>query len=413
MDVRQFSVRMLESRDPVRPFPVIGWLVVVTAGVLLFWSSVPVFVAVYGLNLGVAFALATLQCVTLPLSVRMPRTALLLHLVSLVIIGQVTRGSTDEFWPVPVPNLLALTVMLVVMGLREPWYVSVVAWWLSFLSMTVTVLINGGAYLDGFREWGEDVLISITATLLALAVALLVGQRRRLREVIAVAHRDMELEQARRSTVEERARIARELHDVVAHSMSVVHIQAESARFRVHDLDAARREFGQIALSARAALGEMRQLLGALRPVAGDVYYGPQPTIADIPALVESTERAGSRVTFTSDVAPEAGTSLVQLTAYRIVQEALSNVVRHASHAAVTVELRGGPTAIVVRIANAAPPGTGRAVLSPPETSSGHGLLGMRERVALLDGEIIQQPLGNGGFLVEATLPTRTRQEAS
>jgi signal transduction histidine kinase len=385
---------------------------------VLFWSSVPILVAVYDLHLGVAFALSSLQCLTLPLVVRTPRAAVLVQLASLVFISFLTRASSDEFWPVPIPNLVALTVVLIVLGLRESWYVSVAAWWLGFLTMTLTVVVNVGD-LFAQSDWRENMLVSITVTLGALAASIAVGQRRRMRDILASARRDVELEQARRATVEERARIARELHDVVAHSMSIVHIQAESAGFRVKDLGAARDEFEGIARSARAALSEMRQLLGALRPVDTAVDYAPQPTIADIPALVAGAERVGGLVAFTSGVRPGTGGPIVELTAYRIVQEALSNAVRHAPRAAVDVELGHAPSAITVRVVNAAPPVAPAPAPAPRPAGTargehgGHGLRGMRERVALLGGEIVQRPTDDGGYLIQATLPIQDGLEAS
>lgn len=404
-------VRMLESRTPPRPLPVAGWIILVAGAVILFWVTVSTLVARYEVPLTLAFGLATLQCVTLPLAVRYPRTAMLLHVLALFLIGFLTRSTfADEFWPVPEPNLLALLVILVVLGLRESWIVAVSAWWLSFLAMTLVVALTVNAVQET-EEWGTDMLISVTLSLVALGISLAIGQRKRVREVLASARRDVELEQARRATVEERARIARELHDVVAHSMSIVHIQAESARYRIADLDGARTEFDDIARSARAALGEMRQLLAALHPDDDGALYAPQPTIADIPALVQGAEKVGSTVRFHSDVAPDAASAVVQLTAYRIVQEALSNVMRHAPRADVEVSLRRGPEVIEVTVHNGASPETGGPGTLPE--AGGHGLRGMRERVALLHGDIEQTPLPDGGYLISAHLPTTSREETS
>ncbi|WOF22884.1 histidine kinase [Microbacterium betulae] len=406
-------VRLVEGRRGPRPRTLMirGWIALVAGAVVLFWVSVPSLVVDYDLALPVAFLLASVQCVTLPLAVRLPRCAMIVHVVGIMLIGWLTRGSLeDDFWPVPVPNLLALTAILIVLGLREEWIVSVSAWWLSFLAMTVVVVLSDGD-LTSLSEWGVDVMVSVTVTLIALAVSITVGQRGRVRRIIADAKRDVELEQARRAAVEERARIARELHDVVAHSMSIVHIQAESARYRVADLPAAQGEFTDIARSARAALGEMRQLLAALHPEDEKAFYAPQPTVADIPDLIRSTEKVGSPVAFSSDVEPGAVSPLVELTAYRIVQEALSNVIRHAPHAAVQVTLRRGPLALDVRIRNDPPPPSDAPARRIAETG-GHGLRGMRERVALLKGEVEQRPLENGGYLVAARLPTTAGEES-
>jgi signal transduction histidine kinase len=364
----------------------------------------------YDLPLPIAFGLSSLQCVTLPLAIRFPRSAMLVHVACIVLIGTFTRDSmTDGFWPVPVANLLTLASILILLGLREDSVVAISAWWLSFLAMTVVVVLNGNA-LATESEWGVDVLVSVTVTLIALVVSLFIGQRGRIRETLAAAKRDVELEQARRETVEERARIARELHDVVAHSMSIVHIQAESARYRVNDLDGAREEFVDIARSARSALGEMRRLLHALHPDDGETLYAPQPTIDDIPALIAGAEKVGSPVTFVSDVEVGALSPIVELTAYRIVQEALSNVIRHAPHAAVEISLSAGPDVVTLRVHNSAPPRSSR-VDRPSPPSSGHGLRGMRERVALVEGDIEQTPLPDGGFLITARLPTTSRKD--
>ncbi|WP_213816646.1 sensor histidine kinase [Glaciihabitans sp. dw_435] len=403
----QDRIRALESRAPLGPFPVIGWIVIITASVVLFWLSVPSFVAFYDLPIGSAFVLSTLQCLTLPFAVRLPRSAMLLHLITLIVIGYITRDSFDQFWPVPVPNLLALVVILVILGLRERWIVAILAWWLAFLAMTITVLVNTEDWTS-VSEWGEDVLVSVTVTLIAVAVSVMIGQRQRVRAIVESAKRDVELEQAKRSVIEERARIARELHDVVAHSMSIVHIQAESARYRITD-EAARTEFVEIARSARAALDEMRQLLGALRPDDESTLYAPQPTIADIPDLVHSTQKIGHHVAYTNEVKPGSTSPIVELTAYRIVQEALSNIVRHAPRATATVALQATSSGISIRVANETAPAPADARPSLNE-QGGHGLRGMRERVALLGGDIVQEPLPGGGFLIEATLPTVARE---
>lgn len=165
----------------------------------------PSFVGFYGLSIERSFALSTVQCLMLPLAVVLPRSTMMLHVGTIVLIGYVTRGSIDDIWPLPVPNLLVLIALLVILGLREEWVVSVGAWWLSFLGMTLVVALNADDFDNSPSEWGEDVLISVTVTLIALAISVSLGQRGRVREVLAKAKRDVELEQARRATVEERA----------------------------------------------------------------------------------------------------------------------------------------------------------------------------------------------------------------
>jgi signal transduction histidine kinase len=212
----------------------------------------------------------------------------------------------------------------------------------------------------------------------------------------------VELEQARRQSAEDRATIARELHDVVAHSMSLVHMQALSAPMRLReaersDIDA---EFGRIALSARSALREMRQLLGTLR-ADHDGELAPQPQLHDLATLVESTRAAGLPIEARTDRAAAAASPVVQLTGYRLVQEALSNVVRHAPGARTTVTVAADGTTLRVTVHTEAP----ARPASPPADAGGHGLRGMHERVALLGGELETRPTPEGGYLVAARIP--------
>jgi signal transduction histidine kinase len=170
----------------------------------------------------------------------------------------------------------------------------------------------------------------------------------------------------------------------------------------------------------------MRQLLGALRPEVSEARYAPQPGIADIPTLIRTTENVGGRVTYSNEVDPGSESTLIELTVYRIVQEALSNVVRHAPRADTTVALGRTSSGIVVRVTNDAAPAPSAPFPTDPGVddsvdvrvpvvssidSGGHGLRGMRERVAILGGTIVQEPLPTGGFLIEAAIPTAAPTE--
>jgi signal transduction histidine kinase len=203
----------------------------------------------------------------------------------------------------------------------------------------------------------------------------------------------------------ERARIARELHDVVAHHISMISVQAETARLTVPGMpeDGAKRLLA-IGETARTALTEMRRLLGVLREDAGaEPTRRPQPGLQQLLELIDETRvSAGSstRLIVRGPITPlDPG---VELAAYRIVQEALTNSRRHAPGAAVDVELVYAADSLLVRVRDngpGAPPG--------PETA-GHGLLGMRERVASVGGTLRTGPAPVHGFLIEATLPTET-----
>ncbi len=162
-----------------------------------------------------------------------------------------------------------------------------------------------------------------------------------------------EAERSRRTLLEERARIARELHDVVAHHMSVITVQADSAPYRIPELpEAAREEFGSIAASARESLAEMRRLLSVLRSDGGEGERAPQPGLDRLQQLVEATVRAGvpAELRLAADLGdvPQA----VDLSAYRIVQEALANVVRHAPGAATRVSVRADGEWLTVLVVN-------------------------------------------------------------
>lgn len=203
----------------------------------------------------------------------------------------------------------------------------------------------------------------------------------------------------RRLLAEERQRIARELHDVVAHGLSLIQVQATSARYRIRGLpDEAVSEFDDIARASRSSLAEMRRLLGVLRG-DDDAARAPQPGVHDIPRLVAETERAGARIRLRLD-APDDAAPAAGIAAYRIVQEAISNAVRHAPGAAIDVAVATDGDALRVEVSNEEP-----ADPPPSRGVAGHGLVGMRERAALLGGSLQSGPTAGGGYRVVARLP--------
>ncbi|WP_431034915.1 sensor histidine kinase [Streptomyces sp. P6-2-1] len=228
------------------------------------------------------------------------------------------------------------------------------------------------------------------------------------------------VERSRRTLLEERTTIARELHDVVAHHMSVVAIQAEAAPYRVVDpppqLVAA---FATIRENAVVALTELRRVLGVVRAEDAELPNAPQPTLADLDALLDNL-RGALEVTKVVTGRVRELPQGVELSAYRIVQEALSNTLRHAPGADAVVELSYVLGGFGLRVLNWAPPvpwdeGTpwAEAELAArdeplpiqPLTGSGHGLTGMRERVAMLEGELTAGPTESGGFEVSVWIP--------
>jgi signal transduction histidine kinase len=247
----------------------------------------------------------------------------------------------------------------------------------------------------------------VSATMIFTAVAIAVdsiGSRLRTQRALAAQTEHTDAERAQRAVLEERTRIARELHDVVAHHLSLIAVQAETAPYRLGELPArARAEFGSLSGVAREALTEMRRLLGVLRQdqPAG---LAPQPQLADLPALVDAARRAGVDIELSVPAVMGKVPPGVGVCAYRIVQESLSNASQHAPGAAVTVSLEHDAGAVALRVAN----GPGRpATRSRHEhqRGRGHGLTGMRERVALLGGSLSAGPTPLGGFEVSAVLP--------
>jgi len=205
----------------------------------------------------------------------------------------------------------------------------------------------------------------------------------------------------------ERARISRELHDVVAHHVSMIAVQAETARLATPGMPAAgARQLSAIGDTARAALTEMRRLLGVLREDSGveAADRQPQPGLAQLNELLDEARDAsgiGARLIVSGWLTTlDPG---VELAAYRIVQEGLTNARRHAPGAAVDVELHFAEDALQVRVRDNGP---GPAA-EPSQPSLGHGLLGMRERAAAVGGEFRAGAAAGGGFLVQATLPAK------
>jgi signal transduction histidine kinase len=256
------------------------------------------------------------------------------------------------------------------------------------------------------RLTGPYNALGSTAPLLFCLAALVVGEsvrRRKLAVAALDATEEAMAESARAQTVmEERARIARELHDIVAHHLSVIAIESEAARMTSPGLPAAAGDrLGSIAATAREALTETRRLLGVLREDTGDKSDRmPQPGLGQLDDLIGKAESTGTHIRFIRQGTFAALPLSIDLAAYRIVQEALTNARRHAPGADVDVELRYADDALCLRVRDygAGPPG-GEAV-------EGHGLLGIRERAALAGGTLSVGQADGGGFEVQVTLPT-------
>ncbi|MFC8131518.1 sensor histidine kinase [Streptomyces sp. NPDC057302] len=321
-----------------------------------------------------------------------------------VIAGVAGLLSLAPFHVLTGAGLCALLVSLHQAGRRGLKYLAVLLP-LPFIAYAVTVPGGSGA--------GGRFLAVLTAV--GAAVAAGTGLARSARDTALVnsaaeqAIADTLLEHVARG---ERARIARELHDVVAHHISMIAVQAETARLTTPGLPAVGAErFLAIGDTARTALTEMRRLLGVLREDAGGVPQDrrPQPGLEQLGELVDEARDASAaavRLIVEGPVRPlDPG---LELTAYRIVQEALTNTRRHAPGAAVDVELRYTHAALRLRVRDNGP--------SPhisEDLDEGHGLVGMRERAAMVGGELRAGPARRGGFLIEATFPTPAREHAA
>ena len=335
-----------------------------------------------------------------------------------IVIGLLAAGSVLPFavcvrWPIWGWRLAYVMMYLGVIneGPEEPWPwnpVQIVFFLLVLARLAVTQAAAVTAWATAFslvpiflfagaNAWGAATLVVAIS-----ALGDIVSRRRRTRELLAEQEELTELERARRAVLEERARIAREMHDVVAHHMSMIAVRAETAPFRVPDLPAsAREELATIASAARSALTDMRRLLSALRAEDGEAPKEPQPGLADLDDLVTTARAAGVDVTLSAD-GLDGVPETVGLAAYRIVQEALANAARHAPGGPVTIDARAKIDHLELTVRNRR---TG-----PDTPGGGHGLIGMRERAALLGGELTAGP-DRFDFVVHATLPFGKAEE--
>jgi signal transduction histidine kinase len=281
---------------------------------------------------------------------------------------------------------------------------------IAALGVVVTViLILGIVGSPGLDAVGVVAVLAQFAAGLAIGVAL---RSRRVateaRVLEAEERAEVERQSAARALAEERLRIAQELHDVVAHSMSVIAVQAGVG---AHVLDSrpdqARAALDAISSTSRGTLSEMRRLLGVLRDSEGARSHAPAPALSDLPQLVEDVRNAGVPVTLRVEGSSDRTHAGVELSAYRVVQEALTNVIKHAGTPdVVTVTVRHLPGALAVEVVD-----DGRGLAAHPRDGvastdgSGQGLVGMRERVELWGGELSVGPAPGGGYRVKALLP--------
>ncbi|MFG1923798.1 sensor histidine kinase [Cryptosporangium sp. NPDC048952] len=343
-------------------------------------------------------------------------------------------------WPWPVTACVAMLFTLMLIGASHPRPI----WFGVGLLSSVAVFVFG--VTAGMPFWIGDILMASAFAGLLFGDA--IGGRRsiqaRLDEQRALRKRDL----ARQAVLEERGRIARELHDVVAHHMTMIAIQSEAAPLKVPDLPPAAVEiFAQLNKAAREALSETRTVVGLLRSEEEAAERSPAPGLELLDDLVTHARAGGLTVTPAVVGVPRPLSAAVDVSAYRILQEALSNATRYAPGSQVRVEVRYGPEALHLTVTNTAidaihrtpvgaatgppPPdafraaeargggagaagsrGAGERASAAAEAAErasmggGHGLVGIRERAAMLGGEMSAGPRPGGGWEVTAVLPT-------
>jgi signal transduction histidine kinase len=261
-----------------------------------------------------------------------------------------------------------------------------------FAAGLVAIAVGGLVSVAGPVSLQNTVQFVVVSTVVILLVHRLVGDRERR---VRMADRERELA-SREAVVEERARIARELHDVIAHHVSMIVLQAGAERRVLDESDSSREVLETIERTGRSALSETRRLLGMLRAEEEDPL-APQPRLRDVPTLIGQVREAGLPVELEVEGSPPELSAGVELSAYRIVQEALTNALKHAGDAHARVRISYGPESVEIEVSDDGP--------GHPESGGGHGLVGMRERVALYGGRFAAGPGEAGGFTVHVSLP--------
>ena len=394
VDVRQLGSNYRRGMPRARPLLLVDIVVVLTlaiTAVAQLWVSPP-----GGLVGGVAVHMVLAAALTLPLLVRrrFPVAVFATIVASAWLQFELGGGLGQPFFAVIIslyavgahasrpftfvgPAAVVLQVLLAdIPRLRDgaPWDEVIPAWFILFA-------------VWGFGRWMRHrALVAVVLT-----------------ERAEEAERNGQ-EQAARAVTEERARIARELHDLVAHSMGVIVIQAQGAQ-RALDTspDQAREALSAIETAGRSGMAEMRRLLGMLTDDGVDAGTVPQPTLHEIPDLVERLRAAGISVDLRVEGAVRALPAGLELTGYRVVQEAMTNALKHAGQVPVDVRLRYEPDWLDIEVTDQGPTDSMQPVNG--HDSGSHGLVGMRERVSLYGGTIDTGPTTGGGFSVHARIP--------
>ncbi|WP_174184704.1 sensor histidine kinase [Nocardia barduliensis] len=392
-----------ESRAWTRRLDARTWFDLGTVVVALIWYAVawPTLHLTHAVPTAVQPFIAALAALPVLLVRINPALGWAISAGSALVIAMAIPHQPNNELPFQVVHVLCLLVTLFAVALRAPGQIVAVAWGATALLFATTMPGEGDALANA--AWGWPIALA-GLVLFGLLIRWLALSRRQLER----KEEENELERARRAILEEKARIARDLHDVVAHHMSLVVVQAQTAPYRVEGVDAAARaEFESIGATAREALNEIRGMLGVLRSDGQLPEHAPQPRAADVIALFEGARRAGVHIEWTVDGALETIPETTGLALYRVAQESLSNASRHAPGAPVQVRIAHGAD-LLLEVENG--PG---ATPARPVGNGGHGIAGMQARALAVGGEVTVQPRADGGFRVHARFPIGAPETAA
>jgi len=378
------------------------WAVAIACALAQLAVSASLSVTLYRIPLAAALLLSLVQAAAIVLALFAPAWATVLALIAGNALSGLAVAAPGQPWPIAASTIVAYVLVWIGVALRARWWLPGAGWALSVL-FSVMVAVEATAVPDDGPVIANLVVFA-AVTLGAVLVGFGIRNWSLLRAQLRTERAATAAELARREAVQDKARIARELHDVVAHGMSAIQVRAASARYRMPDLPAeAAAEFDEVAATARSAMKEMRVILGLLRDEEGGADHAPQPGLDDLPALVaRANDLAPVAETGSWQLTPaERSDPLLGLTAYRVVQEGLSNVARHAPGAATQIDWTETPTERGIRIRNAAP----TRAAAPRADDGGHGLRGMRERVEAMGGTVAAAVTGDGGYVLQVRIP--------
>ncbi|MFC9787921.1 sensor histidine kinase [Rhodococcus sp. NPDC127528] len=365
-------------------------LLVIFVSLVLYAIAWPTLQVTHHVPAGVQPVIAGLAALPLLLIRANPALGWAISAGGALVIPIVYERAADYDFPWQVVHVMVIMALLLAVSMRSPLPVVAVAW------MSTALLFLADAPGQDGRGWAFGLTVLV---LFGLLIRWLVLSRRQLAQQEEVN----EVERARRAILEEKARIARDLHDVVAHHMSLVVVQAQSAPYRIDGVSPeAKAEFESIGATAREALNEIRGMLGVLRSDGQLAENAPVPGIGRIDELIEGGRRAGMTVSIERSGLPTGMTDTAGLAIYRILQESLSNAARHAPGAAVRVMLTGEDASTVLTVTNDCPPS-----VAAPATgrSGGHGIIGMQDRALSVGGTLTAITTPDGGFEVRARIP--------